>query len=165
MKNPQDKRRTALVVLLVSLLFFGLGFLFPLFGTGYGLGPIRIYQENVYLFTSFSYFFNKGEVFIGALLLTFTVIFPAIKYIFLFVTLGGIRFPKHRYISIALEIVNKWAMLDVFVVALIILNLKFDSNIIVTRLDNGTNLFAISVILLMTASFLTGKWSAAIKPG
>ena len=48
-------------------------------------------------------------------------------------------------------------MLDVFVVAVIILNMKFDSDIILSKLGSGTTLFAISVVLLMTSSFIAGK--------
>jgi uncharacterized paraquat-inducible protein A len=62
----------------------------------------------------------------------------------------------------ALEIINKWAMLDVFVVAVLILNMKFDSIIIVSKLQAGTTLFAISIILLMTSSFFTRRWMTMV---
>jgi paraquat-inducible protein A len=107
--------------------------------------------------TSFSYFFEKGEFFIGILLLFFTIIFPIVKYIFLFLTLLGRKLPKQRFMSNALEVINKWAMLDVFVVAVLILNMKFDSTIIVAEVESGTSLFALSVVLMMTASFIAGK--------
>ena len=71
--------------------------------------------------------------------------------------LSGRKMPQHTAIATALEIINKWSMLDVFVVAVLILNMKFDSNIIVSRLESGTTLFAISVVLLMTSSFITRK--------
>lgn len=158
MKNANDRRSIALLVLIVSAGFFGMGFMYPLLQTGYGIGPITIRQEKIYLFSSFRYFFDKGEPFIGFLLLFFTVIFPILKYLFLFLTLAGRQFPRHGYISTALEIINKWSMLDVFIVAVLLLNLKFDSTIIVSRLESGTTLFAISVVLLMTASFLARKW-------
>lgn len=48
-------------------------------------------------------------------------------------------------------------MLDVFVVAVLILNMKFDSSIIVSKLEAGTTLFAVSVVLLMTSSFIARK--------
>jgi len=111
----------------------------------------------VYISTSFRYFFNKGEAFIGFLLLFFTIIFPIIKYIFLYLTLLGRRLPRHGAVATALEIINKWSMLDVFVVAVLILNLKFDSTIIISRLESGTTLFAVSVLLLMTSSFIARK--------
>ena len=145
------------MLLIVSLCFFILGFMYPLLRTGFGIGPFTIKEDYVYISTSFRYFFDNGEVFIGLLLLFFTIIFPIIKYIFLFLTLSGRKMPRHTAIATALEIINKWSMLDVFVIAVLILNMKFGSAIIVSRLESGTTLFAISVLLLMTSSFITRK--------
>ena len=137
-----------------------MGFMYPLLQTGYGIGPIILKKDYIYLSSSFRYFFDNGETFIGLLLLFFTIIFPVIKYIFLFFTLLGRKFPRHHFISAALEVINKWAMLDVFVVAVLILNMKFDSTIIVSKLENGTTLFAISVVLMMISSLIAGKYIA-----
>ncbi len=65
--------------------------------------------------------------------------------------------PRQGAIATTLDIINKWSMLDVFVVAVLILNMKFDSNIIVSKLEIGTTLFAVSVILLMSSSFVARK--------
>ena len=154
MKANENTRWIAVMLLAASGLFFVLGFNYPLLQTGYGIGPITIKNDYVYLFTSFQYFFEQGEIFIGFLLLFFTVVFPILKYIFLAITLTGRRLPRHQSVNTVLEIINKWAMLDVFVVAVLILNMKFDSAIIVSKLQVGTSLFAISVILLMACSFI-----------
>ena len=122
-----------------------------------GIGPLVLKRDYVYLYSSFRFFFDKGEAFIGFLLLFFTIIFPVGKYIFLFITLAGRRLPRHRYLNTVLEIINKWAMLDVFVVAVLILNMKFDSRIIVSKLEYGTTLFAISVVLMMLSASVAGK--------
>jgi paraquat-inducible protein A len=157
MKSNTDRKHIALLFLAASGLFFIMGFMFPILVTGWGIGPIQIKQEFIYLSTSFRYFFNKGEIFVGLLLLFFTIIFPILKYIFILLTLLGQNFPKHHTISTLLGIINKWSMLDVFVVALLILNMKFDSAIIVSRLGSGATLFAISVVLLMICSMMTKK--------
>lgn len=157
MLRHDDRKRIAWILLLASLLFFGMGFCFPLLQTGYGIGPLVLKRDYIYLYSSFRFFFAKGEPFIGFLLLFFTIIFPACKYIFLLVTLAGRRLPRHRFLNTALEVINKWAMLDVFVVAVLILNLKFDSKIIVSKLEHGTTLFALSVLLMMICSLITGK--------
>ena len=96
-------------------------------------------------------------MFIGLLLLFFTIIFPVLKYFFLFITLLGHKLPRHEFMATALDLINKWSMLDVFVVALLILNMKFDSDIIVSKLESGTSLFAISIVLMMIASFIARK--------
>ena len=157
MKHKNDRRWVAIMILITSLLFFVLGFMYPLLQSGFGIGPFTIKSDYVYISTSFRYFFDKGEVFIGLLLLFFTIIFPIIKYVFLFLTLLGRKLPRHGAVATALEIINKWSMLDVFVVAVLILNMKFDSSIIVSKLEIGTTLFAISVLLLMTSSFIARK--------
>ena len=160
MKHRNDRRWIALIVLIASLIFFILGFMYPLLQSGFGIGPFTIKSDYVYISTSFRYFFDKGEVFIGFLLLFFTIIFPIIKYVFLFLTLLGRKMPRHGAVATALEIINKWSMLDVFVVAVLILNMKFDSDIIVSKLEAGTTLFAVSVLLLMTSSFIAKKMIA-----
>lgn len=157
MKVNRNRNYTALLVLLASLVFFILGFMYPLLQTGFGIGPFTLKKEYIYISNSFRYFFDKGEVFIGSLLLFFTIIFPVIKYIFLFITLLGHSLPRHGSVAIALELINKWSMLDVFVVAVLILNMKFDSSIIISRLEKGTSFFAVSVLLLMTSSFIARK--------
>ncbi len=157
MKETNDRKWIAWILLATSLLFFILGFMYPLLQSGYGLGPIVLKRDYIYLGSSFRYFFSKGEYFIGWLLLFFTIIFPVLKYLFLLVTLLGRRLPNHPFVHATLELINKWAMLDVFVVAVLILNLKFDSLLIISKLEKGTTLFAISVLLLMGCSFVTRK--------
>jgi len=98
----------------------------------------------------------------GLLLLFFTIIFPVLKYIFLLFTLPGLRLPRHHYIGVILEIINKRPMLDVFVVTALILNMKFDSTIIISKLETGTTLFAFSVILLMVSSIFPAD---SLPPG
>lgn len=155
--NTKDRKWIASLLLAASLLFFVMGFMYPLLQSGYGIGPLVLKRDHVYLWSSFRFFFDKGEAFIGVLLLFFTIVFPVLKYIFLFITLSGFRLPRHRIMNTLLEIINKWAMLDVFVVAVLILNMKFDSSIIVSKLEHGTTLFAISIVLMMACSLVTGK--------
>src|SRR3569832_454481 len=133
MKDKNDRRWIAIMVLIASLFFFILGFMYPLLETGFGIGPFTFKSDRVYISSSFGYFFDKGEPIIGFLLLFFTIIFPVAKYIFLFLTLAGKKFPRHGAVATALELINKWSMLDVFVVAVLLLNLKFDSDIIVSK--------------------------------
>ena len=163
MKSSDNRKWIAVMFLAASLLFFIMGFMYPLLQTGFGLGPFTFQRDYVYLSSSFRYFFDKNERFIGLLLLFFTIIFPILKYIFLILTLAGRRFPRHHWVSTLLEIINKWAMLDVFIVAVLILNMKFDSNIIISKLEPGTTLFAISVVLLMSCSLVAGKLIALQK--
>jgi len=73
MNGRNDKQSIALMILIASLAFFIMGFMFPLLETGYGIGPIRLKTDLIYLSTSFRFFFDQGELFIGLLLLFFTI--------------------------------------------------------------------------------------------
>ena len=142
------------IIYLTSITFFILGLIHPIMGTKLFL---RIAREDVYLLGSVQTFFDQGEWFLGSIILVFTFILPIGKYIFLGLRLLGVVLPQQKAVSYGMEIINKWAMLDVFVVAVFILNLKFDSLIIVTSLKAGTTYFALSILLLMTCSFILSK--------
>lgn len=115
---------------------------------------IGLSRKPIYLFSSIKYFFAEKEYFIGMLLFIFTIVFPVFKYFFIGFRLINFQFGQRKWVEILVEIINKWAMLDVFVVAVIIVNMKFNSLIISTEIKVGTTFFAISVLLLMTASFI-----------
>lgn len=134
---------------IISIGLYILGLINPILGTSMFLG---LKKQSVYLFDSVEYFYEEGELFIGTLLLIFTFIFPILKYIVVLLKIIGTKFRGSTAIDIFIEIINKWAMLDVFVVALIIINMKMDSIIIVTKLKIGTTYFAASIVLLMICS-------------
>ncbi|MEM7101639.1 MAG: paraquat-inducible protein A [Bacteroidota bacterium] len=142
------------IIYLTSIVFFVLGLTHPIMATDTLFGLKR---ESIFLVSSIEYFFDKGDWFVGSILLFFTLIFPILKYLFLGTQLLNFRFPNKGPLITALELINKWAMLDVFVVALIIINMKFDSVLIVTTLKAGTTYFALSVLLLMVCSFIISK--------
>ncbi|MBL7727931.1 MAG: paraquat-inducible protein A [Dinghuibacter sp.] len=163
--KPGIRQVYLLLLLAASVCFFILGLTHPILESGFGLlnGHLTINHEYIYLSGAFRYFFNQGDVFIGAILLLFTIILPVLKYIFVLLSLLNIRFRNQQRVHIALDIINKWSMLDVFVVALIILNMKFGSVVIISNLKIGTTYFAISVVLLMICSGLA-KYQA-VQPG
>lgn len=129
-----------------SLVFFVLGLTTPIMKTAMFLG---IRQQKIYLTNSIQYFYEEGEWFVGSLLLVFTIIFPILKYGITLLNILEINIKKGRLIEYFTEIISKWAMLDVFVVALVIINMKMESIIIVSKLQVGTTYFAVSILLLM----------------
>ena len=134
---------------ILSIGCFVLGLINPILRSSMFLG---LTTQDIYLFGSVKYFFGEDEWFIGSILLIFTFIFPVLKYIIVFSKIIEKNFKGSRLLDIFIEIINKWAMLDVFVVALIIINMKMNSIIIVSKLQIGTTYFAASVILLMCCS-------------
>lgn len=134
---------------ILSIGCFVLGLANPILRSSMFLG---LKVQDIYLFGSVEYFFAEGEWFIGSILLIFTFIFPILKYIIVFSKIIGKNFEGSRLLDIFIEIISKWAMLDVFVVALIIINMKMGSIIIVSKLQSGTGYFAASIILLIICS-------------
>lgn len=145
-------KHLAILTFFASLGFFIAGLTNPIMGSKLFLA---INRPDVYLWTSVKGFFQDGEWFIASLLFLFTFLLPIVKYLFLG---SRLLLKKHNErIHYWLEIVNKWAMLDVFVLAVVIVNLKFESLIIVTEIRSGTTFFIISILLLMTTSFLLSR--------
>lgn len=139
-----------IILFIISIYCFVMGLIHPILRSSMFLG---LSKSDIYLFGSVEYFYGEGEWFIGTIILVFTFIFPILKYFILFFKIIDIQMHKtHRFIDVFIEIINKWAMLDVFVVALIIINMKMSSIILVSKLQIGTTYFAVSVLLLMVCS-------------
>lgn len=130
----------ALVLLIASVTFYVLGLTHPLMSTKYQVLNIRLRSEEVSLFDSVSMFWQNSEYLIASIILIFTFILPVSKYVELGLRLGtGKDFP-------VLQGIDKWNMIDVFLVALLLLNFKMNSNIVVMRLEAGTKFIALAVL-------------------
>lgn len=115
-----------------------------------------VWSNEIYLWGSVELLLDKEEYFLGILILLFSIIFPILKYVVVASKILGIKFPYTAVINLALEIINKWAMLDVYVVALLILSIKMGNNdiLIWTGLGTGITYFAISILGLLISTFI-----------
>ncbi len=138
---------TALSTLLVSVTFFVLGMCFPILSTHTKL-IIKFGYEEVNIFDSVRMFFDSGEFFLGTIILLFTFVLPAVNSVLM---LYGIITGKRSGLSLNLD---KWNMLDVFIIALLLLNFKLQSNIMVMELKIGTTFIALSVIFRIVTMIL-----------
>ncbi|MDR1369739.1 MAG: paraquat-inducible protein A [Dysgonamonadaceae bacterium] len=147
----ESKRILGAIALTVSIVFFGLGVYFPLFSTATKV--VFMFNKNdMNLFDSVKFFFDKREYFLAIVILVFTFLVPIAKYIELFVRVLTDRTAK------MIHGLDKWNMLDVFLVALLLLNFKMNSNIIVMELKIGTTFIALAVISrVITISLMTNK--------
>ena len=142
------KKIVCSITLLLSIVFFILGVYFPLLSTKQQvLGIVLDYQE-INLFDSIAIFFNDKEYLLAAVILIFTFIIPVIKYIDLIT-----HFLFNRA-NRAMANIDKWNMLDVFLVALLLLNFKINSSIVVMKLQIGTTFIAMAVLLRMLIIYL-----------
>lgn len=143
------RKKIGIVTLVFSIVFFCLGVYFPLLSTKTRILGINWSYETLNLFDSIWLFFKDKEYFLAAVILTFTFIMPIIEYIrlTLIVTLKkGSNRRRH---------LDKWNMLDVFLVALLLLNFKMNASFIVMDLRMGTTFIALAVIFrILTISLL-----------
>ena len=131
-----------------SVVFYILGLIYPLMSTQYQLLNIPLRSQQVTLFDSVRMFWNDNEYLIASIILVFTFLFPILKYIELALRLGtGRQFLK-------LQSVDKWNMIDVFLVAMLLLNFKMNSRFIVMRLEMGTNFIALAVLTRLVTILL-----------
>lgn len=139
------------LLLLASITCFILGLIYPILGSKHQVFGIVLEYKEVRLFDSVCLFFEAGDYFLAAVIFVFTILFPIIKYIDLINRILPITSLSPK-LSSMLKLLDKWSMLDVFLVALLLLNFKMDSSIIVMKLKAGTSFIAAAVIFRMLAS-------------
>lgn len=142
-----------------SIIFFILALFYPILYSEVLMG---LNIEQIFFFDSISFFFEAGDYFIGGIILCFSFIFPIIKYIIIGGKIFNLFAYKNKLVIFLLDLLSKWAMLDVFVIALLIVNMKFTSSLITTRLNIGTNYFAISIILMLICNSLL-QYETSVK--
>lgn len=157
----QKFQKTSIYLLYISsVIFFILGLYYPIMGTKIFLG---LKKDSSYLIGTIDYFYTEKEYFIGTILLLFSLLLPALKFIVVGLRLLPISSVHLKKVSFFLDTINKWAMLDVFVVALVIVNMKMDTILIKTKLEIGTTFFALSIVLLMICTHFLSQQEKKIE--
>jgi uncharacterized paraquat-inducible protein A len=122
-----------------SITFFVLGMYFPLLSTCTKI-VMRFGYEEITVLKSIQMFFESKEYFLTIVIFLFTFLMPILEFTALLVRIFWNK--TNRF----LHHLDKWNMLDVFLVALLLLNFKMRSNIMVMQLKTGTTFIALSVI-------------------
>ena len=152
-----SRKATGIITLALSIVFFGLGVYFPLLSTKTRVLGINWSYQALNLFDSIMMFFKSKEYFLASVILVFTFIMPVIKYIELI-----FRIVLNKESSKMRQHLDKWNMLDVFLVALLLLNFKMNSNFIVMELRIGTTFIALAVIFrILAINLITNKTDKA----
>lgn len=113
-----------------------------------------IVEKEVTLLSSIRLLFDNDENFLGTIIFIFTIVFPIFKYILLFLSLLIKEQQQINRLNKWMSIISKWSMLDVYIVALLLLNMKFDSRIVNMELKEGVIWFSLSIILIMVAMMI-----------
>ena len=147
-KRLTPRMLAAAALLVVSVTFYVLGLVYPLMSTKYQVLGIQLKHQEVTLFDSVRMFWESSEYLVASIILVFTFILPVLKYIEL-----GLRLATGRQF-LRLRSVDKWNMIDVFLVAMLLLNFKMNSRFIVMRLEMGTNFIALAVLTRLAVILL-----------
>jgi len=140
-----------ITTLTLSIAFFALGMYYPIMSTKTRALGITWSYDSITVFDSVALFFKAKEYFLAGVILSFTFLLPVIEYISLI-----IRMLKKKTSKI-LHYLDKWNMLDVFLVALLALNFKMNSNFIVMQIQIGTTFIAFAVIFRILAIVLVSN--------
>lgn len=127
------------IAFLFSLISFGLGMYFPIMITGTKF-IITWSSEPITIFKSIGLFFDMEEPLLGIIVLLFSVITPIVEYVAI-----GVRYFT-GFSNAFLQQLDKWNMLDVFLVALLLLNYKMNSHFIVMSIGLGCMFIGLSVV-------------------
>jgi uncharacterized paraquat-inducible protein A len=128
-----------IIALILSIVFFALGMYFPLLSTHTQI-IWKFGYEEITVLKSVRMFFEGKEYLLAIVILLFTFLMPVVEFTALIARI--FRNNTNRF----LQHLDKWNMLDVFLVALLLLNFKMQSNILVMQLKIGTTFIALSVI-------------------
>ena len=123
-------------------------------------------QERIFsLLGGINELFNRRHIFLACILLIFSVIFPYAKLIALLAATSRLarlsERARHRLHKIA-QITGRYSLLDILVVAIIIVVVKFQ-DLAEARALSGTYLFALAVFLSMAAGFCVNLESPRAK--
>ena len=154
--TPKKLDLFAAMALTASAIFYIMGLVYPIIFSKTSILGFTLEEEYMRLTDSIKFFWEQEDIFLAMVILVFTIVFPIVKYLDLSVRLVAPNLLPRKLVTI-LKDLDKWSMLDVFLVALLILNFKFDTSMVKMELEVGTTFIALSVVLRMVASYLIGR--------
>lgn len=118
---------------------------------------IGITRGEQYMIQMIRSMFEHGELFLGTLIVTFSVIFPLIKVVMGMVASLTSVVETQQYLYIWLTKISKWSMTDVFVVSLLILFFKADNIDLYMEAKSGVYLFAVHALLSSIGTYVLSR--------
>lgn len=118
-----------------------------------------LFFSDTITFTSILYtLLENGEIVLLVIIFVFTILFPSLKFLLLiYVGLKPAVLQTKSKSLVILEQISKWAMLDVFIAALIIVIVKLEI-LSAASTHYGLYLFIASVLLSMLCSQVQRYW-------
>jgi paraquat-inducible protein A len=143
-------------LLLAALLLLVAGLYLPILT----LEKFWFFSNTVSLLSALQQLAQQAEWGLFALLGVFSVLFPVIKLVLLFLiwNFEPATTPVHSRHLRWLAACSKWSMLDVFVVALLVVSVKLGA-LADARVEMGIYAFAASVLLSMVVAGWVGRYA------
>ena len=137
-------------LLIISVTLFIMGVSFPIFTST----KFFFWKDDISLLKSVQLLFEDKSYFLAFIILIFTFLFPIFKYSLLLMLTFNFSLNRRNLILKYLNLIGKWSMLDVFVIALLILLFKLKSGLFSIELKMGTIFFALAVLTSILYSTL-----------
>ena len=147
------------LLLIVALVCLFIGVTAPLLT----LEKLYFFENTVSLLTTVKGLFLQKEWFLFLIIAIFSLCIPAIKIAGLVLILN-LKYAKGSFWDKALhiiELVGKWSMLDVFVVALLLVSVKLG---VLAKVDIHYGLFMFATSVLITMSISLWIYTLSLKP-
>jgi len=108
----------------ILLVIFGVViFVSSIFSPLLSIRDLYVFTSTISIYSALLTLLREGEWLLFVIILVFTIVLPSIKYTLL--VISGVKpdlISKHSFKI--LETISKWAMLDVFIVAVIVASVK-----------------------------------------
>lgn len=150
-RNSHSVLFTALTLWLLSLIAYALGMLLPIIGTKTAVSIIVLDFQALRVYDTVKLFWLSREYLLAIIILMFTMVLPVLKYIDLLgrAVQGHLAWMQHIP-----HLPDKWSMLDVFLVAVLLINFKVSTSFISVHLMPGVYWLALSILVRMALTHL-----------
>jgi paraquat-inducible protein A len=143
------KRIDILILIIASAVLLFIGLRLPV------LTVRKLWETNTFsIISGIINLWNGKYYFLSFIIFFFSVIFPIVKLVTLFM-IWSVRLRDHqrKWLLRGLSLLGKWSMLDVFVTAIIIVSIKLGA-LASAKAEIGIYYFGISILLAMFVTSL-----------
>lgn len=141
----------ALVLWLLSVATYTVGMLLPIMGTRTAVSILVLDFQALRVIDTIRLFWLSADYFLATLILMFTMVLPLLKYMDL---LGRVVQGQFAWMQRSPHLPDKWSMLDVFLVAVLLINFKMSTSFISVHLMPGVYWLAVSILVRMVLTHL-----------
>ena len=149
LQHLYPKRIDILILIIASAVLLFIGLRLPV------LTVRKLWEKNTFsIISGIINLWNGKYYFLSFIIFFFSVIFPIVKLVTLFM-IWSVRLRDHqrKWLLRGLGLLGKWSMLDVFVTAIIIVSIKLGV-LASAKAETGIYYFGISILLAMLVTNL-----------